>query len=159
MAPWVVCWYCKLGWHQKQLKTVAIIILSIFSSRWWYTASFIHLFPPALTISHAFDRLRDRLVKIVTDYRTETSLRNGCNDILKVNTFLVYHLLYLSPIWNSEYFPNLVLCRLTVWTFWLNTTTRLDVEFTWQAWTRRYMETGLMMDHPEQVRDHPVSGL
>lgn len=24
------------------------------------------------------------------------------------------------------------------------------MEFTWQAWTRRYMETGLMMDHPEQ---------
>ena len=29
-------------------------------------------------------RLRDRLVKIITDYRTETSLRHGCNDILKV---------------------------------------------------------------------------
>lgn len=30
-------------------------------------------------------RLRDRLVKIITDYRTETSLRNGCNDILKAD--------------------------------------------------------------------------
>ncbi|MCO5579749.1 hypothetical protein L7F22_033609 [Adiantum nelumboides] len=30
-------------------------------------------------------RLRDRLVKIVTDYRTETSLRNGCNNILKAD--------------------------------------------------------------------------
>ncbi|XP_010488571.1 PREDICTED: vacuolar protein sorting-associated protein 41 homolog [Camelina sativa] len=30
-------------------------------------------------------RLRDRLVKIVTDYRTETSLRHGCNDILKTD--------------------------------------------------------------------------
>ncbi|KAK6788021.1 hypothetical protein RDI58_016546 [Solanum bulbocastanum] len=30
-------------------------------------------------------RLRDRLVKIVTDYRTETSLRHGCNDILKAD--------------------------------------------------------------------------
>lgn len=31
-----------------------------------------------------FFRLRDRLVKIITDYRTETSLRHGCNDILNV---------------------------------------------------------------------------
>lgn len=31
--------------------------------------------------------LRDRLVKIITDYRTETSLRHGCNDILKVHYF------------------------------------------------------------------------
>ncbi|KAL4011310.1 hypothetical protein IC575_028364 [Cucumis melo] len=31
-------------------------------------------------------RLRDRLVKIITDYRTETSLRHGCNDILKADT-------------------------------------------------------------------------
>ncbi|KAK9689968.1 hypothetical protein RND81_09G094900 [Saponaria officinalis] len=30
-------------------------------------------------------RLRDRLVKIITDYRTETSLRHGCNDILKTD--------------------------------------------------------------------------
>ncbi|KAG5602821.1 hypothetical protein H5410_034191 [Solanum commersonii] len=30
-------------------------------------------------------RLRDRMVKIVTDYRTETSLRHGCNDILKAD--------------------------------------------------------------------------
>ncbi|KAJ3692977.1 hypothetical protein LUZ60_012072 [Juncus effusus] len=30
-------------------------------------------------------RLRDRLVKIITDYRTETSLRQGCNDILKAD--------------------------------------------------------------------------
>ncbi|KAH7276323.1 hypothetical protein KP509_39G002800 [Ceratopteris richardii] len=30
-------------------------------------------------------RLRDRLVKIVTDYRTETSLRHGCNNILKTD--------------------------------------------------------------------------
>ncbi|KAK5803468.1 vacuolar protein sorting-associated protein 41 homolog isoform X2 [Gossypium arboreum] len=30
-------------------------------------------------------RLRDRLVKIITDYRTETSLRHGCNDILKAD--------------------------------------------------------------------------
>lgn len=35
-------------------------------------------------ISEPLSRLRDRLVKIVTDYRTETSLRHGCNDILKV---------------------------------------------------------------------------
>jgi hypothetical protein len=32
-----------------------------------------------------FLRLRDRLVKIITDYRTETSLRAGCNDILKAD--------------------------------------------------------------------------
>ncbi|KAJ7513739.1 hypothetical protein O6H91_23G012400 [Diphasiastrum complanatum] len=30
-------------------------------------------------------RLRDRLVKIITDYRTETSLRHGCNSILKTD--------------------------------------------------------------------------
>lgn len=30
-------------------------------------------------------RLRDRLVRIVTDYRTETSLRHGCNNILKAD--------------------------------------------------------------------------
>ncbi|CAI9778370.1 unnamed protein product [Fraxinus pennsylvanica] len=39
-------------------------------------------------------RLRDRLVKIITDYRTETSLRNRCNDILKadcVNLLIKYY--------------------------------------------------------------------
>ncbi|XP_050206162.1 vacuolar protein sorting-associated protein 41 homolog isoform X2 [Mercurialis annua] len=39
-------------------------------------------------------RLRDRLVKIITDYRTETSLRHGCNDILKadcVNLLVKYY--------------------------------------------------------------------
>lgn len=39
-------------------------------------------------------RLRDCLVKIITDYRTETSLRHGCNDILKadcVNLLVKYH--------------------------------------------------------------------
>ncbi|XP_062184439.1 vacuolar protein sorting-associated protein 41 homolog isoform X1 [Phragmites australis] len=51
----------------------------------------VSLVPDGLEIP----RLRDRLVKIVTDYRTETSLRNGCNDILKVNslwfTTLLFH--------------------------------------------------------------------
>ncbi|MCL8600365.1 hypothetical protein NAB79_19205, partial [Proteus mirabilis] len=49
-------------------------------------------------------RLRDRLVKIITDYRTETSLRHGCNNILKadcVNLLIKYykearHAVYLS---------------------------------------------------------------
>lgn len=49
-------------------------------------------------------RLRDRLVKIITNYRTETSLRHGCNDILKadiVNLLVKYyreaiHGIYLS---------------------------------------------------------------
>eukprot|EP00262_Sarcandra_glabra_P009102 TRINITY_DN2309_c2_g1_i1.p1 TRINITY_DN2309_c2_g1~~TRINITY_DN2309_c2_g1_i1.p1 ORF type:complete len:953 (+),score=199.24 TRINITY_DN2309_c2_g1_i1:130-2988(+) len=49
-------------------------------------------------------RLRDRLVKIITDYRTETSLRHGCNDILKadcVNLLVKYykearHAVYLA---------------------------------------------------------------
>ncbi|KAI9080167.1 hypothetical protein K1719_037845 [Acacia pycnantha] len=49
-------------------------------------------------------RLRDRLVKIITDYRTEMSLRHGCNDILKadcVNLLIKYykearHGVYLS---------------------------------------------------------------
>ncbi|KAI5575746.1 hypothetical protein BDE02_09G001100 [Populus trichocarpa] len=39
-------------------------------------------------------QLRDRLVKIITDYRTETSLRHGCNDILKtdcVNLLIKYY--------------------------------------------------------------------
>ncbi|KAJ4978891.1 hypothetical protein NE237_009671 [Protea cynaroides] len=48
--------------------------------------------------------LRDRLVKIITDYRTETSLRHGCNDILKadsVNLLVKYykearHAIYLG---------------------------------------------------------------
>ncbi|ONK76774.1 uncharacterized protein A4U43_C03F31990, partial [Asparagus officinalis] len=51
-------------------------------------------------------RLRDRLVKIITDYRTETSLRHGCNDILKadcVNLLIKYfkearRAIYLSSI-------------------------------------------------------------
>ncbi|CAL0324194.1 unnamed protein product [Lupinus luteus] len=56
-------------------------------------------------------RLRDRLVKIITDYRTETSLRHGCNDILKtdcVNLLIKYykeakHGIYLS---NEEDEPR-----------------------------------------------------
>ncbi|KAL8525316.1 hypothetical protein ACS0TY_014805 [Phlomoides rotata] len=56
-------------------------------------------------------RLRDRLVKIITDYRTETSLRHGCNDILKadcVNLLIKYYkearrAIYLS---NEEDEPH-----------------------------------------------------
>jgi hypothetical protein len=50
----------------------------------------VNLVPDGLEIP----KLRDRLVKIVTDYRTETSLRNGCNDILKtdcVNLLVKYY--------------------------------------------------------------------
>ncbi|KAF8018026.1 hypothetical protein BT93_H3046 [Corymbia citriodora subsp. variegata] len=55
-------------------------------------------------VLQTIDRLRDRLVKIITDYRTETSLRHGCNDILKadcVNLLVKYykearHAVYLS---------------------------------------------------------------
>ncbi|KAL5715636.1 Vacuolar protein sorting-associated protein 41 [Ranunculus cassubicifolius] len=50
----------------------------------------VNLVPNGLVIP----RLRDRLVKIITDYRTETSLRNGCNDILKtdvVNLLVKYY--------------------------------------------------------------------
>ncbi|KAL5213790.1 hypothetical protein ABZP36_002942 [Zizania latifolia] len=50
----------------------------------------VNLVPDGLEIP----RLRDRLVKIVTDYRTETSLRHGCNDILKadcVNLLVKYY--------------------------------------------------------------------
>ncbi|KQJ85257.1 vacuolar protein sorting-associated protein 41 homolog [Brachypodium distachyon] len=50
----------------------------------------VSLVPDGLEIP----KLRDRLVKIVTDYRTETSLRNGCNDILKadcVNLLVKYY--------------------------------------------------------------------
>ncbi|XP_019709850.1 vacuolar protein sorting-associated protein 41 homolog isoform X1 [Elaeis guineensis] len=51
-------------------------------------------------------RLRDRLVKIITDYRTETSLRHGCNVILKadcVNLLIKYykearHAIYLGSM-------------------------------------------------------------
>ncbi|CAH9072753.1 unnamed protein product [Cuscuta europaea] len=49
----------------------------------------VNMLPNGLEIP----RLRDRLVKIVTDYRTETSLRHGCNDILKadcVNLLIKY---------------------------------------------------------------------
>ncbi|BBN13096.1 vacuolar protein sorting-associated protein 41 [Marchantia polymorpha subsp. ruderalis] len=41
----------------------------------------VHKVPCGLPIP----RLRDRLVKIITDYRTETSLRRGCNEILKAD--------------------------------------------------------------------------
>ncbi|VAH54201.1 unnamed protein product [Triticum turgidum subsp. durum] len=50
----------------------------------------VSLVPDGLEIP----KLRDRLVKIVTDYRTETSLRHGCNDILKadcVNLLVKYY--------------------------------------------------------------------
>ncbi|XP_004250993.1 vacuolar protein sorting-associated protein 41 homolog [Solanum lycopersicum] len=50
----------------------------------------VNMLPNGLEIP----RLRDRLVKIVTDYRTETSLRHGCNDILKadcVNLLVKYY--------------------------------------------------------------------
>ncbi|XP_009787110.1 vacuolar protein sorting-associated protein 41 homolog [Nicotiana sylvestris] len=50
----------------------------------------VNMLPNGLVIP----RLRDRLVKIVTDYRTETSLRHGCNDILKadcVNLLVKYY--------------------------------------------------------------------
>ncbi|KAM7259595.1 hypothetical protein ACFE04_015336 [Oxalis oulophora] len=50
----------------------------------------VNLVPNGLEIP----RLRDRLVKIITDYRTETSLRHGCNDILKadiVNLLVKYY--------------------------------------------------------------------
>nr|GMD71306.1 vacuolar protein sorting-associated protein 41 homolog [Ipomoea batatas] len=50
----------------------------------------VNMLPNGLEIP----RLRDRLVKIVTDYRTETSLRHGCNDILKadcVNLLIKYY--------------------------------------------------------------------
>ncbi|KAL5709701.1 Vacuolar protein sorting-associated protein 41 [Ranunculus cassubicifolius] len=50
----------------------------------------VNMVPNGLVIP----RLRDCLVKIITDYRTETSLRNGCNDILKtdvVNLLVKYY--------------------------------------------------------------------
>ncbi|KAK4607466.1 hypothetical protein RGQ29_001346 [Quercus rubra] len=36
-------------------------------------------------------RLRDRLVNIITDYGTETSLRHGCNDILNLKELCAPH--------------------------------------------------------------------
>ncbi|KAG9442877.1 hypothetical protein H6P81_018731 [Aristolochia fimbriata] len=56
-------------------------------------------------------RLRDRLVKIITDYRTETSLRHGCNDILKadcVNLLVKYyqearHAVYLGSFEDEDH--------------------------------------------------------
>lgn len=57
-------------------------------------------------------RLRDRLVKIITDYRTETSLRKGCNEILKVSSsssicidvLIVFIMLYLIGLnsWQTD---------------------------------------------------------
>ncbi|GMH11106.1 hypothetical protein Nepgr_012947 [Nepenthes gracilis] len=60
----------------------------------------VNMVPDGLEIP----RLRDRLVKIIADYRTETSLRQGCNDILKadcINLLIKYykearHAIYLS---------------------------------------------------------------
>jgi vacuolar protein sorting-associated protein 41 len=45
-------------------------------------------------------------VKIVTDYRTETSLRNGCNDILKV----IFGLLPSSINYPSEFLSGSKTC-------------------------------------------------
>lgn len=58
-------------------------------------------------------RLRDRLVKIITDYRTETSLRHGCNDILKVlcaphHSLSFIFLFYLIKHWNAWHFVVIV---------------------------------------------------
>ena len=41
----------------------------------------------------AIPRLRDRLARIISDYRTETSLREGCNNILQVGNW--------QPEWYS----------------------------------------------------------
>lgn len=53
-----------------------------------------------------YHRLRDRLVRIITDYRTETSLRHGCNDILKVrslyNNFITFFLSHF--LINQQHF-------------------------------------------------------
>ncbi|XLU81070.1 hypothetical protein S245_004490, partial [Arachis hypogaea] len=38
---------------------------------------------PLYIVNKVPNGLRDRLVKIITDYMTETLLRHGCNDILK----------------------------------------------------------------------------
>lgn len=67
----------------------------------------VNMVPEGLEIP----RLRDRLVKIVTDYRTETSLRHGCKTILKadcVNLLIKYYkearrAIYLS---NEENEPR-----------------------------------------------------
>ena len=37
----------------------------------------------------AIDRLRDRLVHIIADFRTQTSLREGCNTILHTDCLLL----------------------------------------------------------------------
>ena len=62
------------------------------------SSSLISLYVNSLFLC-ASVRLRDRLVKIITDYRTETSLRHGCNDILKVlcstSFFLSFYFLIL----------------------------------------------------------------
>ncbi|WOG95927.1 hypothetical protein DCAR_0415256 [Daucus carota subsp. sativus] len=50
----------------------------------------VNIIPNGLEIP----RLRDRLIKIIKDYRTETSLRRGCNNILKgdiINLLIKYY--------------------------------------------------------------------
>ncbi|XLR53559.1 hypothetical protein S83_004231 [Arachis hypogaea] len=49
---------------------------------------------PLYIVNKVPNGLRDRLVKIITDYMTETLLRHGCNDILKadcVNLLIKYY--------------------------------------------------------------------
>lgn len=75
----------------RLVLTITRMVFTLFMSsfnQWWnyMLPEFLNIFRQnnvLIIVSSAF-RLRDRLVKIVTDYRTETSLRHGCNDILKV---------------------------------------------------------------------------
>ena len=47
----------------------------------------------------AIHNLRDRLVHIIADFRTQTSLREGCNTILHTDCLLLAQVRYAAHIW------------------------------------------------------------
>ena len=55
--------------------------------------------------------LRDRLVHIIADFRTQTSLREGCNTILHTDCLLLAQVILLSLLQCMTH--NILICYLT----------------------------------------------
>ena len=87
-------------------------------------------------------RLRDRLVKIITDYRTETSLRHGCNDILKVIQPFIYFIVFITYMYLCLDIYCKSGTRPIVSTCWLNTTKRQSMGFTWATKRTKHDQKG-----------------
>lgn len=51
----------------------------------------------------AIEGLRDRLVNIIADFRTQTSLREGCNNILHTDCLLLAQVAAFSAFWPACY--------------------------------------------------------